>query len=54
MPSGEFQRIVRDLAVLGDTCECGCSEAGPAGGLDVGESTVLRAAQRILQRLVAR
>lgn len=25
MPSGEFQRIIRDLGVLGDTCEIICS-----------------------------
>jgi len=28
MPSGEFQRIVRDLQVLGDTCTIGCTKEG--------------------------
>ena len=28
MPSGEFQRIVRDLSVLGDTCVIRCSKEG--------------------------
>lgn len=28
MPSGEFQRIVRDLQVLGDTCTIGCTKDG--------------------------
>merc|ERR1712110_771094 len=28
MPSSEFQRIVRDLSVLGDTCTIGCSKEG--------------------------
>lgn len=28
MPSGEFQRIVRDLQVLGDTCTVSCTKEG--------------------------
>ena len=28
MPSDEFQRVVRDLQVLGDTCKIGCSKEG--------------------------
>ncbi len=28
MPSNEFQRIVRDLGVLGDTCTIGVSKEG--------------------------
>lgn len=28
MPSKEFERIVRDLQVLGDTCTIGCSKEG--------------------------
>lgn len=28
MPSGEFQRIIRDLAVLGDTCTIGVTKEG--------------------------
>merc|ERR1712091_709668 len=28
MSSGEFQRIVRDMTVLGDTCSIGCSKEG--------------------------
>ncbi len=28
MPAGEFQRIVRDLGVLGDTCTIGASKEG--------------------------
>lgn len=28
MPSGEFQRIVRDLSVLGDTCAISCTKEG--------------------------
>jgi proliferating cell nuclear antigen len=28
MPSGEFQRIVRDLSVLGDTCTIGVTKEG--------------------------
>lgn len=28
MPSGEFQRIIRDLQVLGDTCTISCTKEG--------------------------
>jgi proliferating cell nuclear antigen len=28
MPSGEFQRIIRDLQVLGDTCQISCNKEG--------------------------
>jgi len=28
MPSGEFQRIVRDMMTLGDTCVIGCTKEG--------------------------
>ena len=28
MPSGEFERIVRDLQVMGDTCTISCSKEG--------------------------
>jgi len=28
MPSGEFQRIIRDLQVLGDTCTIACTKEG--------------------------
>lgn len=28
MPSGEFQRIVRDLQVMGDTCKIACTKEG--------------------------
>lgn len=28
MPSTEFQRIIRDLGVLGDTCTISCSKEG--------------------------
>ena len=28
MPASEFQRIVRDLSVLGDTCTIGCTKEG--------------------------
>jgi len=43
MPSGEFQRIIRDLQVLGDTCTISCSKEGvkfTASG-DVGSGNVL-------------
>lgn len=28
MPSGEFQRIIRDLQVMGDTCTISCTKEG--------------------------
>ena len=28
LPAGEFQRIIRDLSVLGDTCTIGCTKEG--------------------------
>jgi proliferating cell nuclear antigen len=28
MPSGEFQRIIRDMQVLGDTCTISCTKEG--------------------------
>jgi proliferating cell nuclear antigen len=41
MPSGEFQRIIRDLAVLGDTCTIAVSKEGitfsAAGDLGTGK-----------------
>ena len=43
MPSGEFQRIVRDLSVLGDTCVITCSKEGVSfkvkGDLGTGSMT---------------
>lgn len=44
MPSAEFQRIVRDLGVIGDTCTISCSKEGVkfsvAGDLGKGDITV--------------
>ena len=28
MPANEFQRIIRDMGVMGDTCACGGAEEG--------------------------
>lgn len=43
MPAGEFQRICRDLSVLGDTCVIKCSKEGikfsVAGDLGTGSIT---------------
>jgi len=44
MPSAEFQRIIRDLGVIGDTCTIACTKEGVkfsvAGDLGKGEITV--------------
>ena len=37
MPSAEFQRIVRDLSVLGDTCIIKCSKEGVSFKVRAGE-----------------
>lgn len=41
MPSGEFQRIIRDLQVLGETCTISCTKEGisfsVAGDLGTGK-----------------
>ena len=44
MPSGEFQRIVRDLSVLGDTCVIKCSKEGVSFKVkgDLGTGSVSR------------
>ena len=43
MPSGEFQRIIRDLQVLGDTCVISCTKEGVRFSVsgDIGNGTVL-------------
>merc|ERR1712151_501521 len=44
MPAGEFQRICRDLSVLGDTCVISASKEGirfsVSGDLDTGNITL--------------
>jgi len=43
MPSGEFQRIIRDLQVLGDTCVISCTKEGVRFSVsgDLGTGNVL-------------
>lgn len=43
MPSGEFQRIIRDLQVLGETCSISCSKEGVSFSVqgDLGTGKVL-------------
>jgi proliferating cell nuclear antigen len=43
MPSGEFQRLMRDLAVIGDTCLIGCGKEGVKFAVsgDLGSGSVL-------------
>jgi len=43
MPSGEFQRIIRDLQVLGDTCVISCNKEGVRFSVtgDLGTGNVL-------------
>lgn len=43
MPSNEFQRIIRDLQVLGDTCVIGCTKEGVRFSVsgDLGTGNVL-------------
>mmetsp|Transcript_12788 Transcript_12788/g.18665 ORF Transcript_12788/g.18665 Transcript_12788/m.18665 type:complete len:258 (-) Transcript_12788:111-884(-) len=43
MPSGEFQKIIRDLQVLGDTCVIACSKEGVRFSVtgDLGTGSVL-------------
>eukprot|EP00968_Pinguiococcus_pyrenoidosus_P008845 scaffold655_cov225-Pinguiococcus_pyrenoidosus.AAC.18 len=42
MPSAEFQRIIRDLSVIGDTCTIGCSKEGVRFGVtgDLGKGEI--------------
>ncbi len=42
LPSSEFQRICRDLTVLGDTCKIGVSKDGVKFSVkgDIGEGSV--------------
>jgi len=44
MPAGEFQRIVRDLSVLGDTCTIGVSKEGVRFSVsgDLGTGNIVR------------
>lgn len=44
MPSGEFQRIVRDLGVIGDTCTIACTKEGVTFSVsgDTGSGSVTR------------
>eukprot|EP01138_Halocafeteria_seosinensis_P016431 gb/GECG01016762.1/.p1 GENE.gb/GECG01016762.1/~~gb/GECG01016762.1/.p1 ORF type:complete len:261 (+),score=25.56 gb/GECG01016762.1/:1-783(+) len=44
MPSGEFQRIVRDLSVIGDTCTISCTKEGVTFSVsgDTGSGSVTR------------
>lgn len=43
MPSGEFQRIIRDLQVIGDTCIISCTKEGVRFSVhgDIGNGNVL-------------
>ena len=43
MPSGEFQRIIRDMQVLGDTCTISCTKEGVRFSVsgDLGTGNVL-------------
>jgi len=43
MPSGEFQRIIRDMQVLGDTCSISCTKEGVKFSVsgDLGTGNVL-------------
>lgn len=43
MPAGEFQRIVRDLQVLGDTCSISCTKEGIKFSVDgnIGSGSIL-------------
>jgi len=43
MSAGEFQRIVRDMSVLGDTCSIGCSKEGVKFAVsgDLGNGNIL-------------
>ncbi len=43
MPSGEFQRIIRDLQVIGDTCIIACTKEGVRFSVqgDIGNGNVL-------------
>jgi proliferating cell nuclear antigen len=43
LPSGEFQRLMRDLAVIGDTCLIGCGKEGVKFAVsgDLGSGSVL-------------
>lgn len=43
MPSGEFQRIIRDLQVIGDTCVISCTKEGVRFSVngDIGTGNVL-------------
>lgn len=43
MPAGEFQRIVRDLQVLGDTCTIGVTKEGVRFGVsgEIGTGNIL-------------
>lgn len=43
MPSSEFQRIIRDMQVLGDTCTIGCNKEGVRFSVsgDLGTGNVL-------------
>ena len=43
MPSGEFQRIIRDLQVLGETCTISCTKEGVRFSVsgDLGTGNVL-------------
>ena len=44
MPANEFQRIVRDVAVLGDTCTIGVTKEGVRFSVkgDLGTGNILR------------
>lgn len=44
MPSGEFQRIVRDMAALGDTCTIGVTKEGIKFHVkgDIGTGSIIR------------
>merc|ERR1719223_925154 len=43
LPSGEFQRIIRDLQVLGDTCVISCTKEGVRFSVsgDLGAGSIL-------------
>lgn len=43
MPSGEYQRIIRDLGVMGDTCTISCTKEGIKFGVkgDMGTGSIL-------------
>lgn len=44
MPSGELQRIIRDLAAIGDSCKIGCTKDGVKFGVsgELGVGNIIR------------